>query len=250
MFDFLPPSSSDALNRRVSQGASIGIRPMGGDPAPASSAKKRAAPPQTTGLATSPQDHLKSNIEDFMDQEEAKEAGGGSRTNLRFPEPPKPKGAGKKGEKGKGRGRQAKTDKSGDLIAKAQAQLDAFQCNYGADVLWDKRPKKRAFETACKNLNETATKLSDLNDNASALELAQTVQKAGVSAENTFDLMQQIRSNPSALVREITTEQSECILALDRGLLSNMLLFVATEFIKQIDGAEDWGFGLWGFAVL
>lgn len=42
-------------------------------------------------------------------------------------------------------------------------------------------------------------------------------------------------------------ELSECISALDRGLLSNMLLFVATEFIKQIDGAEDWALG---FGVL
>jgi len=73
------------------------------------------------------------------------------------------------------------------------------------------------------------------------------IQKVGKSAENTFELTQQIRTNPSVLVRDNTAELSECISALDRGLLSNMLLFVATEFIKQIDGAEDWALG---FGVL
>ena len=73
------------------------------------------------------------------------------------------------------------------------------------------------------------------------------IQRVGKSAENTFELTQQIRTNPSVLVRDITAELSECISALDRGLLSNMLLFVATEFIKRIDGAEDWALG---FGVL
>ena len=73
------------------------------------------------------------------------------------------------------------------------------------------------------------------------------IQRVGKSAENTFELTQQIRTNPSVLVSDITAELSECISALDSRLLSNMLLFVATEFIEQIDGAEDWALG---FGVL
>ena len=115
--------------------------------------------------------------------------------------------------------------------AKAQEAFARSQEQFSDDKMWNNKLRLRQVEAMSKNLSQLATPLSDEKLGADLMTFAE-------NAEATFKFFQTIRANPAPL-RGLQKESQAICERLSPAVLSNILVFVASHILKEIEPDKD-----------
>ena len=152
--------------------------------------------------------------------------------------------------KGGGRGRGSGATPSGEPSAqggKSEKKKGATELQKGMDLLrdlknkysdanlWNNRPKKRVLDNAIKSLGETANKLLTTGEEGS-MDCSQQLNDFCLQLESKQELFSAIAKSPKDYVTRAMDEASqEVLLRTDTTVLTNIIIYVATECLRLVD---------------
>jgi hypothetical protein len=131
---------------------------------------------------------------------------------------------------------------SGNVVIKATAALANFEATYSDLQLWENKIRKRTFQAAVLNLNESSGRVAATSPSTvEADSLATRMVSSIEHKEALFAIFQDIRNAPEKFTEVATADQVELMLGLDISLINNIVLFLAAELLKGVDSQDSCG---------